>query len=55
MKVYVCFIQWSYEGCSEPLVVFKSEDKAARWCEENKKPSVGVFTDYVELELNDDE
>jgi hypothetical protein len=33
MKVYVCYSDYSgyYEGCTEPEIVFKDEEKAKAW------------------------
>ena len=50
MKVYICYNSWDYEGCSIPLAVFDSEDKAKAWCIINKKlPNKDA--DYEELEV----
>ena len=43
--VYVCYVEWDYDGCSEPAHVFSNEKDAARWVERTRHGR------YVELEV----
>lgn len=44
--VYVGYEDYRYQGCSEPEVVFLTEEEAKTWVEEDL-----VFRDYVALEM----
>ena len=45
MKVYVCYNYFMYEGCSEPLAVFDTKEKAEAWKNNNSEG------EYEELEV----
>ena len=51
MKVYVCYKSYSYEGCSLPLAVFDSREKAEDWVFKNNKPYSSIDCDFEELEI----
>lgn len=44
MKVYVCYFDWDYDGCSMPEKVFTKLEDAEKYCRLEK-------ADYVILEL----
>lgn len=50
MKVYVCYTDRDYEGCSIPLEAFDSEEKAKAWCEDQQL-SKYEGAHYEELEV----
>ena len=50
MKVYVCYSMADYEGCSIPLIVFDSKEKADAWIKEQKVSNYEHF-DFEELEV----
>lgn len=45
MKIYVCYYDWDYEGCTIPEAAFKREEDAKAWCESRS------YSEYEELEL----
>ena len=51
MKVYVCYKLWDNEGCSVPLIVFDSREKAEDWVKLNNKPCSSEDCDFEELEV----
>lgn len=46
MRVYVCYLNYGYEGKSEPLQVFADAKQASAWIEGTKQShgTAGVFT-----------
>ena len=51
MRVYVCYKSWDYEGCSIPLIVFDSEEKAKQWCEKEQGNLSSLDVSYEDLEV----
>lgn len=50
MKVYACYVYTPYEGCTSPILVTKSEEKAKTWCKENKDDYTEARYKKMELE-----
>ena len=47
MEIYVCFEDYDYDGMSEPMAAFKTEEEAKQWVDDNK--SRYYDCDYVKL------
>jgi hypothetical protein len=47
MEIYVCFEDYDYDGMSQPIAAFKTEEEAKQWVVENK--SIIGKNDYVKL------
>lgn len=49
MIIYVCYLNFDYEGSSIPLAAFKLEEDAKMWCQVQEKKN--NHADYEELVL----
>ncbi len=54
MTVYVVYSYAAYEGCSQPLKAFSTQDAASAWCREceRTKNSWGNTYDYEVLTVD---
>ncbi len=51
MKVYVCYRDYDYEGCTKPEAVFVIESDAIKWGAECLKWSLISTPKYQEFEV----